>query len=241
MSVIIGSARSDERGKLTGGKAGDQTGKEVSTQAFYMHSKGWNGFRAKNQATADKLAEAMKKACDNNNIGYDQNERLGVIKNGVESKVKTEADCSSLVRACLKYAGVEVPNFTTATAKKTILATGLFDQVSINSKADCKKGDILCTKTKGHIVIVVEAPQATSSQNPYPIPTITLLKGSQGIYVKWLQWELKKRGYDLGKYGIDGDYGNKTASCVKQFQKDNGLVTDSIAGPKTISKLKYGH
>ena len=233
MSVIIGSARSDERGKLTGGKAGDQTEKEVSTQAFYMHSKWWKGFRAKDKATADKLAEAMKIACDNNNIGYDQNERTGVVKNGVESSVKTEADCGTTVRACLKYAGIEVDNFTTATAEKVIMATGLFDKVAINSESDCMKGDILCTKTKGHIVIVVEAPD---SGNPYPCPVITLLKGSQGKYVKWLQWNLKNLGYNVGL--IDGDYGNKTASCVKQFQKDHGLVADSIAGPKTISKLR---
>ena len=236
MSVIIGSARSDERGKLTGGKAGDQTGKEVSTQAFYMHSKGWKGFRAKNKATADKLAEGMLVACNNKNVGYDQNERLGVVKNGVDSKTPTEGDCGTTVRACMKYAGIEVGNFTTATAEKVIMATGLFDKVAINSENDCKKGDILCTKTKGHIVIVVETPE---NVNPYPIPTITLLKGSQGVYVKWLQWELKNRGYNVGK--IDGDFGSKTASCVKQFQKDNGLVADSIAGPKTISKLKYGH
>ena len=40
MGVIIGSARIDERGKISGGAAGDQTGSEVSTQAFYVHSKG---------------------------------------------------------------------------------------------------------------------------------------------------------------------------------------------------------
>ena len=40
MSVRVGSARIDEQGKATGGKAGDQTGGEVSTQAWYKHSKG---------------------------------------------------------------------------------------------------------------------------------------------------------------------------------------------------------
>ena len=41
MAVLIGSARSDERGKATGGKAGDQkNGKEVSTQDWYRHKLG---------------------------------------------------------------------------------------------------------------------------------------------------------------------------------------------------------
>ena len=32
MAVMIGSARIDENGKAMGGKAGNQTGKEVSTK-----------------------------------------------------------------------------------------------------------------------------------------------------------------------------------------------------------------
>ena len=47
MSLIVGSARIDENGKTSGGKAGDQTGKEVCTQAYHMHSKGWYALRAK--------------------------------------------------------------------------------------------------------------------------------------------------------------------------------------------------
>ena len=35
MAVKVGSARIDENGKAHGGKAGDQTGKEVSTQNWY--------------------------------------------------------------------------------------------------------------------------------------------------------------------------------------------------------------
>ena len=34
MSLIVGSARIDENDNLKNGKAGDQTGKEVSTQAY---------------------------------------------------------------------------------------------------------------------------------------------------------------------------------------------------------------
>lgn len=72
MAVLIGSARIDERGRATGGKAGDQTGKEVSTQNWYKHSKGWVVLRAKDPKKAEKIAQAMRAACDNNNIGYDQ-------------------------------------------------------------------------------------------------------------------------------------------------------------------------
>ena len=77
--IIIGSARVDERGRYSGGKAGDQTGKEVSTQDFYMHKKGWYVLRPKKASVANGIANAMSRACHNPNIGYDQNNRFGIL------------------------------------------------------------------------------------------------------------------------------------------------------------------
>ena len=65
MAVKVGSARSDENKSAHGGKAGDQTGREVSTQNWYLHSKGWRVFRAKDPAKAEKIAQDMQWACDN--------------------------------------------------------------------------------------------------------------------------------------------------------------------------------
>ena len=70
--VKVGSARIDENGKAHSGKAGDQTGKEVSTQNWYLHSKGWRVFRTKNPSVAEKIAQCMERACKNSKIGYDQ-------------------------------------------------------------------------------------------------------------------------------------------------------------------------
>ena len=157
MAVIIGSARHDEHGNCySGGKAGDQTGQEVSTQKFYNHSKGWNVLRAKDNKVAEKLAEAMKIACDNKNIGYDQSERYGIIKHGINTKVKTECDCSSLVRACIIYAsGKDVGDFNTSNERSVILKSGLFKDVGSYEPGDTLyNGDILVTRTKGHTVIV---------------------------------------------------------------------------------------
>lgn len=158
MAVIIGSARHDEHGNCySGGKAGDQTGQEVSTQKFYNHSKGWNVLRAKDNKVAEKLAEAMQIACSNKNIGYDQSERYGVIKHGINTKVKTECDCSSLVRACIIYAsGKDVGDFNTSNERSVILKSGLFKDVGSYKQGDTLyNGDILVTRTKGHTVIVV--------------------------------------------------------------------------------------
>ena len=59
MAVKIGSARGDENGGAHGGKAGDQTGREVSTQNWYKHSKGWVVLRAKDPNVAAKLPQRL--------------------------------------------------------------------------------------------------------------------------------------------------------------------------------------
>ncbi len=161
-TVIVGSARIDENGKISGGVAGDQTGKEVCTQAYYTHSKGWYLYRAKDAAVAESLASAMLDACNNGNIGYDQGERSTVIsqlrKYGTLKKIatKTEADCSSLVRACCIEAGFDTGNFNTASEGTVLNKTGMFEsRKSVTSSTELFNGDILVTKTKGHTVVVV--------------------------------------------------------------------------------------
>lgn len=157
--MIVGSARMDENGKLVNGKAGDQTGKEVSTQEFYVHSKGWNIIRPKSIDHAKGISEAMLAACNNNNIGYDQNQRLGIINHGIGAKIPTECDCSSLVRQCVREAtGKDPGDFTTGNEVAVLQKTGLFEKeiTFVNQeKTPVYDGDILVTKTKGHTVIVI--------------------------------------------------------------------------------------
>lgn len=175
--VLFGSARINENGKATGGKPGDQTGREVSTQSYYMSRKGWIGLRQKDPVVAIKLAEAMLEACNNNCIGYNQNKRSGVITQlktfGSLRRigVNTDSDCSSLVRACVIQAtGKDPGNFTTANEKQKLMAAG-FREVPIKKESDCRTGDILVTKTKGHTVIVVsgELPEDTASGEKYRV------------------------------------------------------------------------
>ena len=162
MAVYIGSARIDERGKISGGAAGDnkQTSTpdysgEVSQQKFYVSSKGWIIIRPKNVDVAMRLAAAMITACNNKNLGYDQNNRLGVVQYGTASTVKTECDCSSLVRQCVREAtGIDPGNFNTANEKAVLQRMGLFDVCDYVSGMTLYTGDILVTKTKGHTVIV---------------------------------------------------------------------------------------
>lgn len=64
-----------------------------------------------------------------------------------------------------------------------------------------------------------------------------LAKGSKGDKVRVLQELLLGRGYDLGTYGADGDFGATTHRRVVSFQKANGLAADGIVGKNTWRSL----
>lgn len=73
-----------------------------------------------------------------------------------------------------------------------------------------------------------------------PVAYPTLRKGSTGEYVTLAQTKLIQLGYDVGKTGADGKYGDKTAAAVKQFQKDRDLKADGVVGPVTWDALLNG-
>lgn len=64
-----------------------------------------------------------------------------------------------------------------------------------------------------------------------------LAYGDEGPEVKALQENLIKLGYDLGKWGADGEFGSTTQKRVKEFQKSCGLTSDGIVGPQTYAAL----
>lgn len=82
-----------------------------------------------------------------------------------------------------------------------------------------------------------DAPKV-SNGNPYPEPTRTLKRKCTGDDVKWLQYELIKRGYNIGQ--LDGDFGQKTYSAVCLYQKsqEGKLTVDGVVGPYTLKSLK---
>lgn len=181
MSVIIGSAKINEKGGINGGVAGDQTKKEVATQAWYLHTKGWVVIRAKDSTVRKKIAKNMQAICDNDNIGYCQDHRstltaaakpYGYDASKVTKKVET--DCSEAVRNCVLYAGISVGSFSTATEASVLKNTGKFDILTddkyCRSSDYLLRGDILVTKTKGHTVVVLsDGAKAADSTEVYVV------------------------------------------------------------------------
>ncbi len=254
MAVYVGSARIDENGKAYGGAAGDQTGKELSKQAWYKHKKGWRVFRALDLEAALKIARFMDAACASPLIGYDQWNRhtlYNAIKDvGFDlSKLtkKVETDCSALVRTALAYAGIMgIPeSFRTGNMPSALLGTGKFVELKgakyTDQSAYLGAGDILVTKTSGHTVVVVNNGPKYEGREVAPKETTLgdhLLKnGAEGADVKVLQEYLIALGYDLGKWGADGDYGDATELAVRRFQRDCGLDNDGDYGPLTHAAL----
>ncbi len=60
---------------------------------------------------------------------------------------------------------------------------------------------------------------------------------ARGNFVKWTQTQLKRKGYDIGKCGIDGGYGKDTEAAVKKYQKDKKLTQDGYVGIEVVKSL----
>lgn len=152
--IKIGQASRDERGRYSGGLAGDQDGKEVAIREWY--NRPWNKvLRARNPSIAEKIAVAMEDACRNDNVGYDQYERTTLYDlckaNGWNIKAVNkpcETDCSALVSVCVNVAGVRVSgSIYTGNEANALLRTGEFELLTapkyLLSDEYLKRGDIL--------------------------------------------------------------------------------------------------
>lgn len=166
MTAKIGHASLDENNKVKGGKAGDQTGKEVLIQDWYLRQNGWSAvFRAKDTIVAEKIAKAIEQACKNNNIGYDQSQRTTLYEQAKkvnwelsQIKSKCECDCSSLVSVCVNAAGITVSkDMYTGNQKEVLHSTNKFniftDEKYLKKPDYLQRGDILLGP--GHTAVVV--------------------------------------------------------------------------------------
>ena len=257
MAVIIGSARGDERGAITGGQAGDQTGREVTTENWYLSSKGWRVLRAKNRKVAERIAWDMQAACDNNNIGYDQSNNqslfFAVEPYGFDcskAMYPVETDCSQLVRVCVCFAlNTVVPYFYTGDEADKLLATGAFVELGgmyATSSDYLKRGDILVTKTKGHTVVVLtngsKVSKRVDDDGLWGMDTTKATQEMLGTYVDGIvsNQRLFNKKYlssaltSSWKFRLFG----KGSEMVKALQTLIGTEADGIMGKNSVIALQ---
>ena len=226
-NATFGSARIDENGHISGGKRGDQTGREVMTEPYYLHSSGWICYRAKDKDTARKLARAMKYACLNDHIGYSQSDRNSLYKTAEKISFKTKyvttncnCDCSSLVRVCLAYAGIQTPDFNTATEPAILEKTGKFTKITNVSVSNLQPGDILVTRRQGHTGIITATTTATVTA---PKKTATSGKTTLQLVYETM----------TGKHG-DGD--DRKAALGSRYQEVQAFINHiATAGTATLA------
>ena len=177
--IKIGQASRDERMRYSGGIAGDQDGKEVVIREWY--NRPWNKvLRCKDSKKAEKIAAAMEKACKNDYIGYDQNQRTTLYSlckaNGWKIEdVKTlcETDCSALVSVCVNAAGIRVSgDIYTGNEAAALLRTGEFELLSspkyLLSGEYLKRGDILLYEFH-HTAIALQDGKKSEKSKPVQV------------------------------------------------------------------------
>lgn len=196
MSVLIGHASIDENGKAHGGRAGDQTGKEVCVRSWYKN--GWSVvLRPKDPATAEKMARFCEAVCANPLVGYDQWQRNTLRDRAREAgwdgaKIDTgcETDCSAFMTVCAEAAGVNVSCCylslgngqwnapVTSTMRAKFKATGAFEVLTdskyLTTDKYLKRGDVLVKETAHTVMALTDGELAGGDgSTAAPVQTTT--------------------------------------------------------------------
>ena len=166
MTNLFAWASIGENGKATGGKKGDQTKKEVKVAPYYNFGQTWV-IRFRNTRRGKKAGKAAKLLAKNDNIGYNQNDRVSLYNECIRigwdiskiSKIrKCNCDCSELVVCAANFAYGEAKLLSSHTTHslpsicKTYKAN--FKRVDkVLKTKKFKKGDMV--GKSGHVIINV--------------------------------------------------------------------------------------
>lgn len=239
MAIKIGHASLDERKKISGGAAGDQTGKEVCIREWY--DKGWNVLlRPKSADIAEKSARFVEAATANDAIGYDQDNRNSLYAQAKANnfdaskiKVKCECDCSSLMHVAAIAGGANLKygsnGFTTHYMSDEFADSGDYEKITdkkyLSSDKYLKRGDIL-VKKGSHTVMVLEDGSASGSSATTSAGSTGSATTEANANVKSGQKWLNSYYGDLLKKELsallaeDGKYGAKSRAAAVCVWKD---------------------
>ena len=246
-------AKIDENGKIKGGKAGDQTGKEVRITPFSGGKKVYSVFRHPDPKVARTIAYYLGDAASNSYIGYNQNDRASF---GIEvAKVNYEpmnlttpcnTDCSAFVSAGIKFAfmkaGInkQVDIMTTSTLRSNLPGLGFTEVADIGrgtaaqlaSTQKMQIGDIAVTISKGHTFVCM-GDYYIASETP-PLSPGAYGSGSLGGYTAEGEEVDDRQNIDEKKFRFSGLPGDVTyegeINPIRNFFKKIGDFIDYLLG-----------
>jgi len=138
-----------------------------------------------------------------------------------------EADEIATIQTALKQLKLYTGEVTGHFGSKTEEAVKKFQK-----KYDLNNDGIVGEQT---LTALYNAADISASNDVYASDSSALRYGSRSESVRQMQQNLKDLGYYSGT--VSGHYGTLTEAAVTNFQKNNGLSADGIAGSKTLSKI----
>lgn len=78
---------------------------------------------------------------------------------------------------------------------------------------------------------------AESDEMGFTLHFRVLNTGCKGEDVRAVQRTLKALGFDVGRWGLDGEFGNDTKAAVVAYQRSVNLKPDGEVGPDVLSRL----
>ena len=258
MAVMCAWASVNELGKVNGGKAGDQTGKEVKCGRIYNFGQ-TRVYRCKNRNKAVRIGAAAKGMATNNNFGYCQNHRTtgyNALKNAgwVVANVKSpvEIDCSELAACAVNvaYGKSMIPSSVySGNIGKALLNTGLFKELKaskyLGKSEYIECGDIIVAP--GKHVIVAYTDGSKTSQNTIKTTVASAIGGNK-LIKRGQKEAVKFTGVNIAVDGICGTNTNKMKSRVLQHAinldykaglVEDGIIRQEIDGRTGLSGLAH--
>ena len=235
MAVKCAWASIDERGKISGGKAGDQTGKEVRTGNWCKFGQ-TAVYRWKDRKKAEAFATCAETLANNSAIGYDQGQRttlnaeLKKLKwNYKKLKTLCECDCSAFVVACVNCVAKKEllsPKLYTGNIGEALMKTGYFDKLTgsryCSSDSYLMIGDII-NAPGSHVIISLADGSKTIAERKKAEKKIA--KNEKKIAKK-----KKKTNKQIAKEVIAGKWGNgdKRKAKLKKAGYDYKAVQKEV-------------
>lgn len=244
--ITLAHAVCDERGRTSGGAAGNQTANLYHTTGELRFSEwynpnggGWDYLiRPKKRERATAIAAAAMSAVRNTMIGYDQSDCNSLYDqvqyagfDPANAGRPCNCDCCRLVTVCCNYAGIPILRGTyTGNLKERCEAVGCFKIYKSAKYTQCsnnlKDGDILL-RVGHHAAIVV---------NTMYHMTRYLKMGVSGEDVIYLQQLLNMYASGLKE---DGVFGIHTDNALRKYQSMFRLASDGIMGPLTAAHMGF--